>query len=181
MPRLLFTLLGIGLLSTSYAQTFTEWQDPNINAVNRLPMRASYFAYESAGQAAANDKSQSERFATLDGAWRFLWVRDADQRPAAFFRTDYDDRSWGTMPVPGLWELNGYGDPQYVNIGYPWREQYASNPPLVPVKENHVGSYRREIEIPDSWSGQQIVAHFGSATSNLYLWVNGSFVGYSED
>ena len=158
-----------------------EWQDTSVNAVNRLPMRASFFAYESPEAARTGDKSSSERFLTLDGTWNFLWVRNADQRPADFFRTDFDDRSWGTMPVPGLWELNGYGDPQYVNIGYPWREQFANNPPYVPVRENHVGSYRREVEIPASWSGQRIVAHFGSATSNLYLWVNGKFVGYSED
>ena len=85
------------------------------------------------------------------------------------------------MPVPGLWEVNGYGDPLYVNTGYAWREQFSNNPPEVPVEENHVGSYRREIEIPASWKGRQIIAHFGSVTSNLSLWVNGSFVGYSED
>ena len=151
-----------------------EWQDTSVNAVNRLPMRASFFAYESPEAARTGDKSSSERFLTLDGTWNFLWVRNADQRPADFFRTDFDDRSWGTMPVPGLWELNGYGDPQYVNIGYPWREQFANNPPYVPVRENHVGSYRREVEIPASWSGQRTVAHFGAATSNLYLWVNDS-------
>lgn len=85
------------------------------------------------------------------------------------------------MPVPGLWELNGYGDPQYLNIGYAWREQFENNPPYVPIKENHVGSYRREIEIPASWSDKQVIARFGSVTSNIYLWVNGRFVGYSED
>ncbi len=181
MKRLFLTLLCACTVAGLRAQSFTEWQDASVNAVNRLPMRASFFAYESAERAAAGDKYASERFVTLDGVWRFQWVRDADARPAEFFRTDFDDRAWGTMPVPGLWELNGYGDPQYLNIGYPWREQFSNDPPRVPVRENHVGSYRREIEIPASWSGQQIVARFGSATSNLYLWVNGRFVGYSED
>ena len=181
MQKLLFSLLGIGSLGILSAQTFTEWRDADVNAVNRLPMRASYFAYETADRAAAGDRTASERFLPLDGTWNFLWVRDADRCPADFFRTDYDDRSWGTMPVPGLWELNGYGDPQYVNIGYSWREQFENDPPYVPVKENHVGSYRREIEIPVSWSDKQVVARFGSVTSNIYLWVNGRFVGYSED
>ncbi len=99
------------------------------------------------------------------------------QRPTDFFRPGFNDGAWGEMPVPGLWELNGYGDPQYLNIGYPWREQFSNNPPYVPVKENHVGSYRREIEIPASWSDKQVIAHFGSVTSNIYLWVNGKFVG----
>ena len=80
------------------------------------------------------------------------------------------------MPVPGLWELNGYGDPLYVNIGYPWREQFVNNPPEVPVAEHHVGSYRRWIDIPAEWSGQQILAHFGSPTSYLSPWANGRFV-----
>lgn len=181
MHKLLLALLGVGFLQSAAAQSFTEWQDAETNAVNRLPMRSSFFAYESADAATSGDKHASERFLSLDGTWRFSWVRDADQRPADFYRTDYDDRSWGTMPVPGLWELNGYGDPLYVNIGYAWREQFANNPPEVPVEQNHIGSYRRRIDIPAEWSGKQIIARFGSATSNLYLWVNGKFVGYSED
>ena len=181
MKKTLLTLLLGGLAAGLHAQSFTEWQDPEVNAVNRLPMRATCFAYESADAAAAGDKSASERFLTLDGEWRFCWVRHADERPTEFFRTDFNDGAWGTMPVPGMWELNGYGDPQYLNIGYPWREQFENDPPHVPVRENHVGSYRRWIDIPADWSGSEIVAHFGSVTSNLYLWVNGRFVGYSED
>ena len=98
-----------------------------------------------------------------------------------FYWTDYNDKGWGTMPVPGIWELHGYGQPQYVNIGYGWREDFKSNPPEVPVEKNHVGSYRRTIDIPADWKGRDIIAHFGSVTSNMYLWVNGRFVGYSED
>ena len=158
-----------------------EWQDAGVNEINRQQMHATFFAYESAEAARKGDPRVSERFLDLDGTWKFSWVRNADQRPADFFRTDYDDRSWSTMPVPGLWELNGYGDPQYLNIGYAWREQFENNPPYVPIKENHVGSYRREIEIPASWSDKQVIARFGSVTSNIYLWVNGRFVGYSED
>lgn len=172
---------ALSIVCGASAQSFTEWRDAGTNEVNRLPMRTSWFAYESAEAARTGDKRSSERFLSLDGTWKFSWVRHADERPADFFRTDFDDRAWGTMPVPGMWELNGYGDPQYLNIGYPWREQFENDPPYVPVEENHVGSYRREIEIPASWSGEQIVAHFGSATSNPYLWVNGRFVGYSED
>jgi len=162
------------------AQTFDQWFSPEENAVNRLPMHTDFFAFRDADEA-AGDRTASANFMSLDGLWKFNWVRDADMRPTGFFRTDFDDRSWGTMPVPGMWELNGYGDPLYVNIGYAWQNDFRNNPPEVPVRNNHVGSYRRFVTIPDEWSGRQVIAHFGSVTSNIYLWVNGRFAGYSED
>ena len=85
------------------------------------------------------------------------------------------------FPVPAVWELNGYGDPVYTNIPYAWSRQFADNPPFVEERNNHVGSYRREVELPQVWDGREVFFHMGSATSNLYLWVNGKFVGYSED
>ena len=175
--------LGLAaLLSLSAnAQTFTEWHDAGVNAVNRAPMHTDYFAYESPELAARGERESSAYYMSLNGLWKFNWVRHADARPTGFWRADYNDRAWGEMPVPGVWEMNGYGDPQYVNIGYPWREQYQNNPPQVPTEENHVGSYRRTITVPASWKGKDIIAHFGSVTSNIYLWVNGKYVGYSED
>ena len=167
--------LGIG------AQTFNEWKDPRINEVNRAPMHSNYFAYETAEAAAVAEKEQSLNYMTLNGDWKFIWVQNSDARPTGFWKKEYEDSSWGTMPVPGLWELNGYGDPIYVNIGYAWRNQFRSNPPEIPVENNNVGSYRREIMVPANWKGKEIIAHFGSVTSNIYLWVNGKFVGYSED
>ena len=118
---------------------------------------------------------------TLNGTWKFNWVQNADQRPTDFYKVDFNDKGWDNIQVPGVWELNGYGDPIYVNVGYPWRSQYKNNPPYVPTVNNHVGTYRKEIELPADWKGRQIMAHFGSVTSNMYLWVNGKFVGYSED
>lgn len=158
-----------------------EWQNPKVNEVNRLPMHASFFAYADQTEAQSNQKCQSENFLSLDGAWNFNWVADADQRPTQFYTTNFDDKGWGTMPVPGMWELNGYGDALYRNIGYAWGNDFKSAPPTVPTHKNHVGSYRRQFDIPASWKGQRIVAHFGSVTSNIYLWVNGKYVGYSED
>ena len=115
------------------------------------------------------------------GIRQFNWVQNADQRPTDFYKVDFNDKGWDNIQVPGVWELNGYGDPIYVNVGYPWRSQYKNNPPYVPTVNNHVGTYRKEIELPADWKGRQIMAHFGSVTSNMYLWVNGKFVGYSED
>lgn len=150
------------------AQSFTEWHDQQVNEVNRYPVHTSFVRHD------------SQRM-SLDGKWKFNWVADADKRPTDFFRTDFDDSAWKEMTVPGLWELNGYGDPVYVNIGFAWRGHFENNPPHVPVKDNHVGSYRRTVNIPASWQGERIIAHFGSVTSNIYLWVNGEYVGYTED
>lgn len=161
--------------------TFTEWHDMSVNNVNRFPSHTSFFAYENRNAALKGDRAQSANYLSIEGDWKFQWVANADQRPADFFKTDYNDSAWKTMKVPGNWELNGYGDPEYVNIGFAWRGHFKDNPPEVPVKDNHVGSYRRTIHIPDSWDGRQVIAHFGSVTSNMYLWVNGQFVGYAED
>ena len=174
-----------GLLATAAlaagAQSFQEWRDPAVNAVNRAPMHTSYFAYESVDAAKLGVKEHSSNFMSLNGTWKFFWVKDADARPTDFWKTGFNDKGWADMPVPGVWELNGYGDPIYVNVGYAWRNSFQNNPPLVPVANNHVGSYRREVVVPADWKGKEIIAHFGSVTSNMYLWVNGRYVGYSED
>ena len=174
-----------GLLATfaiaASAQSFTEWQNPEVNAVNRAPMHTNYFAYESADAAARGAKEHSSNYMTLNGIWKFFWVKNADARPTDFWKVGFNDKGWSDMAVPGMWELNGFGDPIYVNTGYAWRNQFKNNPPQVPTENNNVGSYRREIVIPADWKSKDIMAHFGSVTSNMYLWVNGKYVGYSED
>lgn len=159
----------------------SEWHDMQVNSLNRLPDHASFFAFNNFAMALDVDKERSADYLSLAGMWKFNWVADADQRPLDFYKENLDVSSWATMPVPGLWELNGYGAPCYVNIGYAWMGHFDNNPPQVPVKDNHVGSYRRVIDIPASWSGKQVIAHFGSVSSNIYLYVNGKFAGYSED
>lgn len=180
MKRQLLTCC-LAMCSLATMAQHDEWKNPEINAVNRAPMHTNYFAYSSSEEAAKADKENSSNFMTLNGIWKFNWVKNADARPTDFYRTDYNDKGWGQMKVPGVWEMNGYGDPIYVNVGYAWRSQYKNNPPYVPIENNHVGSYRKEIIIPVEWSGKEIFAHFGSVTSNMYLWVNGKYVGYSED
>ncbi len=181
MRRHITTGLFAALALMMNAQTFKEWQDPEINAVNRAPMHTDYFAYESKDAAMQGDRRQSSNYMTLNGIWKFFWVANADQRPTDFWKVGFNDKGWDEMPVPGIWELNGFGDPLYVNIGYAWRSQFKNNPPEVPVQNNHVGSYRRTFTVPSDWKGKDIIAHFGSVTSNIYLWVNGRYVGYSED
>lgn len=181
MKKQLMTGLFTVLALTAGAQTFQEWRNPEINAVNLAPMHTNYFAFENADAAKKADKKQSTNYMTLNGTWKFNWVKDADSRPTDFWKTGFNDKGWDDLQVPAVWELNGYGDPIYVNVGYAWRNQFQNNPPEVPTENNHVGSYRREIVVPASWKGKDIIAHFGSVTSNMYLWVNGRYVGYSED
>lgn len=157
------------------------WQNPKINEVNRADMHTNYFAYETVDKALVGDKWMSENIMSLNGLWNFNWVENADQRPTDFYAVGYNAKDWGTMPVPGMWELNGYGQPVYKNVGYAWYNDYKSNPPYVPTEKNHVGSYRKEIIIPATWDNKDVIIHFGSVTSNIYLWINGKFVGYSED
>ena len=172
----LATMLSV----TMNAQSFKEWQNPEINAVNRAPMHTNFFAYESI-EATKSNKEKSSNFMTLNGIWKFDWVANVDARPTDFWKLEFNDKGWNDLQVPGVWELNGYGDPIYVNVGYAWRNQFKNNPPLVPTTNNHVGSYRKEIIVPSDWKGKDIIAHFGAVSSNMYLWVNGKFVGYSED
>ena len=181
MNRFLAVLAAASVIASASAQTFKEWQDPLVNSVNRQPMHSAYFAYENSDAAKAAVKENSSNFMSMNGPWKFNWVKDQTSRPKDFFRTDFNDKGWNELNVPAVWELNGYGDPIYVNIGYAWRNDYKNNPPYVPTENNHVGSYRRTFTIPADWKGKDIIAHFGSVTSNMYLWVNGKFVGYGED
>lgn len=163
------------------ASSAPEWRNPAINGINREPMHAKFVAYPNAELAATNDPSQSPNRLSLNGMWKFQWVRHQTEAPTGFEAVNYDDRAWVDFPVPGIWELNGYGDPIYVNSSYVFGYVERPEPPHIPTLDNHVGSYRREVDIPADWKGQQVFINFGGVASNLYLWVNGQRVGYSED
>ena len=182
MKNLLFLALFALLPLTARSQGSTPyWLDPAQNRVNTVAPRADFFAFESTALAMQGDKTRSARYLSLEGPWKFHFARHHQDAPAKFFETTFDDSAWSTFQVPGLFELNGYGDPIYKNIGYAWATQFAPNPPLVEEKNNYTGSYRRTVQVPAAWKGERIMLHVGSATSNLMVWVNGKFVGYSED
>ena len=144
------------------------WQDPNVFEENRMPMRATFV-------------SSQQQTLSLNGLWKFYFNPTVEGRLKGFEAVGYDDSAWDEIPVPGLWDLNGYCDPMYVNNGYPWRGHYQNNPPYPALEHNYVGQYRRTFTIDPSWIGKQICLNIGSATSNVRVWVNGKMVGYSED
>ena len=185
MRRFGLFLLSVGL-AVLCAQAKGEkktpcWMDPAVNRVNVEPSRAHFFAYESEELSRSAKKETSKRFMSIEGMWKFLWVKDHNNAPAGFYQTNYDDSRWVEFPVPGLFEIKGYGDRIYKNVGYSWATQFESKPPYIEELNNYTGSYRREFVIPEDWKGMDIFMHVGSATSNLTVWVNGKYVGYSED
>ena len=164
----LFLLSCLAACTTALcAAQLPDWQDPDLFQINRYPMTATFDAGGSR--------------LSLNGEWDFKWYETVEDRASDFYKPEFDVAGWDVMPVPGMWELNGYGDPLYLNIGYAWRPWYKNNPPFVPVERNHAGQYRKIFTLDQNWSGKDIFLHIGSATSNVRVWVNGKEVGYSED
>ncbi|WP_110826749.1 glycoside hydrolase family 2 TIM barrel-domain containing protein [Pedobacter nutrimenti] len=164
----------------------SELQSPEVVALNRMPMRAEAFAYESKILAGQGKKEKSGYFMSLNGNWKFNWVQDPSKRPLDFFKTDYNDSGWKNFKVPANWETNGYGLPIYVNHPYEFAGKSKMgaklNPPFdIPADNNPVGSYRKKINIPENWKDKQVFIHLGAVKSAFYIWVNGKKVGYSED
>lgn len=169
------TMTAVGFLvatvlpvTVSNASELPDWQDPGIVEANRLPMRATFV-------------TEQQKTLSLNGIWKFNFCQSVSDRVDGFQNVSFDDSTWGTIPVPGLWEFSGYCDPLYLNIGYAWRGHYKNNPPYVPEEHNYVGQYRQTFEVPADWKGKQICLCIGAATSNVRVWVNGKEVGYSED
>ena len=177
----MFSCACLAVLSAEAQKDKPWWLDPEVNEVNTMALRAAFFAYETENLAKADQKARSERYLSLEGKWKFNFSKDHDKAPRDFYSLKYDDSQWTDFPVPGILELNGYGDAIYSNNGYPWRTQFRPEPPFVEERNNYTGSYRKMVTVPADWKGERIYLHVGSATSNLMVWVNGKFVGYSED
>ena len=180
MRRLLLSIACLVALPMLAADKTPVWKDPSVNQVNREPRRAHFFAFENSDKA-RGDKSASARYLSMEGTWKFCFVKDHQNAPKDFYALKYDDSKWVDFPVPGLFEINGYGDKTYKNMGYAWCTTFENNPPYIGETNNYTGSYRRTFDLPADWKGQEVFFHVGSATSNLFLWVNGRYVGYSED
>ncbi|MEU8872100.1 glycoside hydrolase family 2 TIM barrel-domain containing protein [Streptomyces javensis] len=154
---------------------------PRIFQVNREAARARLVPYAGPADAMRGRFQDSPYYRSLNGSWRFRWSRNADRRPTGFQAPDFDDSGWNRIPVPSNWEIEGYPEPIYLNIKYPWIGYETPNPPQVPEDFNPVGSYRRTFTVPADWSGRRTLLSFQGVKSAFFVWVNGERVGYSED
>ncbi|MCM4155797.1 glycoside hydrolase family 2 TIM barrel-domain containing protein [Gramella sp. AN32] len=154
------------------------WEDPQVSGINRMPSKATSVSYTSLDKALSGDRKSSSRYKSLNGDWKFSFASVPEEAPLAFYKSDFNAKSWKTIPVPANWELHGYGTAIYTNTKYPFE---PVNPPFTPKDDNPVGSYRTKFEVPDSWKDMQISLTFGGVSSAYYVWVNGKLVGYSED
>jgi beta-galactosidase len=179
MNKHLFSWAGILFLTigiNAFCQT-PEWENTKINSINTEPARATFIGFPSEKLALTGNFSQSPWYKLLNGNWKFNWVAQPEKRPVDFYKTDYDVSSWKEIPVPSDWQMQGYDYAHYVNAGYP----FPKNQPFIDHSYNPVGSYRTNFAVPDSWDGMDVFIHFGGVNSAMYLWINGKFVGYSED
>jgi beta-galactosidase len=182
--KLFAALLFLAVQATAQSP-FDAWQTEYVTEINREPMRSTFYVFENREEALANmhsgDWRGSANYLDLTGIWKFKWVESPAEAPKDFYHPDYNDHDWDDFHVPAHWELHGYGYPIYVNIRYEFDYLMEPDPPHVPVEYNPVGSYRREVNIGSEWIGREIFIHFGAVKSNLWVWVNGEFVGYGED
>lgn len=176
-----FLILTTGIINAQNKSVKPYWLDERVNEVNRLPMHASFSVFENEQLAKKGDWKLSANYLNLNGEWKFKWVENPDDLPTGFESNGFDDSGWDVFRIPATWEVNGYGYPIYINVGYEFQNLMKPNPPIVPMNFDPTGVYRREITISDSWKGKQVVLHIGAAKSNLSVWVNGKYTGYGED
>src|SRR5664279_540230 len=202
MKRISFYILVI-VLSLSGCKKFSkyegipftekeprDWENPAVFNINREDPNASLVSFPDEQSALGGVKSSSSNYKSLDGIWKFNWVKTSDQRPYWFFKDDYDTRDWKDIEVPSNWQMKGYGVPVYVNIVYPFwayedifnpKGSYKKVPPAIPHDWNPVGSYKRSFKVSSDWKDKEVFLQFGAVSSAFYVWVNEKLVGYSED
>jgi len=175
-------LLGLSLYTTeSYAQN-NEWNGkPTVFGVNTLKPHVTSMPYSSLKEAIEGNRRSSEWYQTLSGKWKFYWVKRPEERLNSFQENNFDVSGWKEISVPGSWQLQGYDYPIYTNVMYPWADDWWISAPEAPTNYNPVGHYKRTFNIPEKWSGKRIRLHFEGVESAYYVWVNGQYVGYSEN
>ncbi len=184
----ILSILFLVLFSQSVFCQFDkpDWENLSVLEINREPAKATFIPYADNGQALAANREKSPWFSSLNGNWKFNWVSRPEDRPMDFYKTDYNDKSWKTIPVPSNWEMQGYGTPIYVSAGYPFKidpPRVTSEPKqdYTSFKErNPVGSYRHTFTLPSGWNGRRTFIHFAGVQSAFYVWINGVKVGYSQ-
>ncbi len=170
------SLLFVSFFVFQIAFSQNDWENPELFERNREPARATYYPFATIKRAIDNDRSKAQYIKSLNGIWKFIYVNKISERPLDFFETDFDNSSWDNIPVPGNWEMYGYGFPNYTNIKYP----FEMNQPYIKDSYSPVGSYVTYFNIPDTWKDREIYIQFGSVKSGYYLWLNGKQVGYNQ-
>ncbi len=188
MIRYFYFYIAIFLLigNTIFAKDI-PWQNPEINGINREPMRAHFIPYKNEKSAISQQNmpasqrfkinSTSERRISLNGTWKFKWHKNNDEFTNDFHKENFNPKKWNNIQVPGSWELQGFDSPIYTDVDYP----FPANPPYVPADYNPVGAYIREFTVPSDWNGLDIYIDFEGVESAYYFWINGEFAGYGED
>ena len=176
----LLKIAAIFIFISSNGQTLDSiWENPDIIEINKLPPRASFFPFNTEELATKNDVSKAENYISLNGIWKFNWVRSPELRPVDFYRDQFNTDQWNDIKVPSNWELEGYGVPIYTNTEYPFNTKNP-NPPDIPDGYNPVGSYKRTFNVPVDWIEKEVIIHLGAVKSAFYIWINGTKVGYSQ-
>lgn len=180
-------LLGTALVGQAEGSALPDWENPHVFGIGKEPGRASLIPFPNESSAVREDQP-SPWTHSLDGMWKFHWVKSPELRPADFYKPGFDVSGWKEIPVPSNWEMQGYGTPIYINITYPFKRD---QPRVTDTPDDHswtaygqrdpVGSYRREFTLPESWSGRETYLLFGGVNSAFYVWINGEKVGYSQD
>ena len=163
--------------------TFTEWEEPRVFGINKEPAHATLFGAESRA-VALSGRGDSARLLSLNGEWAFSWAARFADRPEGFEEPGFDASAWGSIPVPANWELCGHGFPIYTNVEY----IFEHNPPKIKYKGatpgpeyNPTGAYRKSVHVPWTAEDGAVILHLGAVTSAVYVWINGTPVGYSQD
>ncbi|TKJ26258.1 MAG: beta-galactosidase [Promethearchaeota archaeon Loki_b31] len=155
-----------------------DWENSRIFGKNKEPAHATLIPFGSKKLISRNSKD-STYSKSLNGIWKFNWVKMPSYRPIDFYKLDFDSSNWKEIDVPSNWQMRGYGIPIYTNVDYP-NSVNTKDIPSIDHNYNPVGSYRRNFEIPPNWEEREIFIHFGGVKSAFYIWINGRRVGYSQ-
>jgi len=168
--------LGLLFFIVHLSMAQNDWENEQVIGINKEPVHATFYPLSSIDEAFDNGM-KSECVKLLNGTWKFSWASNVEERPNDFFKIDFDATSWDDIPVPGNWQMHGYGTPIYTNINYP----FDKNPPMINgINGNPVGSYLHTFSLPENWDGREMFIHFDGVSSAFYIWINGQKVGYSQ-
>jgi beta-galactosidase len=171
---IVFSFLLFLMTSSLFAQN--EWEDPTVYERNKEAGHVDFFAYDDVQSARMDNFEQSPYFTSLNGTWKFHFVKKPADRPTDFFKTDFDDSMWDNITVPANWEIEGFGTPIYTNIVYP----FPKNPPYVDNEYNPVGTYRRSFILPEGMTDKAVILNLSSVSGYSRIYVNGEEVGMTK-